>query len=154
MPRVDFYILPEAGREARSVERFACRVTARAWTAGNRVHLHTASEHMTEVMDDLLWTFRDISFIPHERYAGDPPDNPETPVTIGRARQPPPGVDLIINLDHAIPDFAPKAKRIIEIAGGAADHRQQARQRYRQYRAGDEYELHDHRIDARTLARA
>lgn len=153
MPRVDFYILPEAGREAGAVERFACRVTARAWTEGNRVHLHTASEHMAEVMDDLLWTFRDISFIPHERYAGDPPDNPETPVTIGHARQPPPGFELIINLDHAIPDFAPKAQRIIEIAGGEAAHRQQARQRYRQYRAG-EYELHDHRIDARTLARA
>ena len=152
MPRVDFYILPEAGREARSVERFACRVTARAWTAGNRVHLHTASEQMTEIMDDLLWTFRDVSFIPHERYAGDSGDNPETPVTIGHARRPPPGVDLIINLDHAIPDFAPKAKRIIEIAGGDEDHRQQARQRYRQYRAG-EYELHDHRIDARTLER-
>ena len=153
MPRVDFYILPEAGLEARSVERFACRVTARAWTAGNRVHLHMASEHMAEVMDDLLWTFRDISFIPHERYAGGPPDSPETPVTIGHARQPPPGVDLIINLAHAIPHFAPKAKRIIEIAGGDAAHRQQARQRYRQYRAG-EYELHDHRIDARTLERA
>ena len=153
MPRVDFYILPEAGREAGAVERFACRVTARAWTEGNRVHLHTASEHMAEVMDDLLWTFRDISFIPHERYAGDTPDNPETPVTIGHARQPPPGVELIINLDHAIPDFAPQARRIIEIAGGDAAHRQQARQRYRQYRAG-EYELHDHRIDARTLARA
>ena len=154
MPRVDFYILPEAGREAGAVERFACRVTARAWTAGNRVHLHTASEHMAEAMDDLLWTFRDISFIPHERYAGDPPDHPETPVTIGHARQPPSGVDLIINRAHAIPDFAPKAARIIEIAGGDAAHRQQARQRYRQYRAGDEYELHDHRIDARTLARA
>ena len=154
MPRVDFYILPETGREAGAVERFACRVTARAWTAGNRAHLHTASEHMAQIMDDLLWTFRDISFIPHERYAGDSGDKPETPVTIGHARQPPPGVDLIINLDHAIPDFAPKAKRIIEIAGGAADHRQQARQRYRQYRASDEYELHDHRIDARMLARA
>ena len=153
MLRVDFYILPEAGREARSVERFACRLTAKARTEGNRVHLHTASEQMAELMDDLLWTFRDISFIPHERYDGDSGDNPETPVTIGHARQPPPGVDLIINLAHAIPDFAPKAARIIEIAGGDADHRQQARQRYRQYRAG-EYELHDHRIDARTLARA
>ena len=142
MPRVDFYILPED----QNIERFACRVTARAWADGNRVHLHTASEHMAGVMDDLLWTFRDISFVPHERY---PADNPETPVTIGYAGQHPPDVRLVINLDQAIPDFAREADRIIEIAGGDEDHRQQARQRYRQYRAAD-YEIHNHRIDAGT----
>lgn len=152
MPRVDFYILPEARSEARDVERFACRVAARAWAKGNRVHLHTASEHMAGVMDDLLWTFRDISFIPHERYDGDNRDNPETPVTIGYAHHHPPAAGLVINLDHAIPDFAPAAKRIIEIAGGDEHDRRQARRRYRQYRA-DEYELHDHRINERMLER-
>ena len=77
MSRVDFYILPEG----TGTDRFACTMAKKAWSAGNRVHIHTQSEENARSMDDLLWTFRDISFIPHEIYDGSV--NEETPVTIG-----------------------------------------------------------------------
>ena len=33
----------------------------------NSVHIHAASRADAERLDELLWTFRDGSFVPHER---------------------------------------------------------------------------------------
>ena len=77
MSRVDFYLLSsESG-----IDKFACIMASKAWTAGNNVYIHTDSEDTTKKLDDMLWTFRDISFIPHEIYNGN--ENIESPVTIG-----------------------------------------------------------------------
>ncbi len=140
MSRVDFYILPEGA----GTDRFACTIAKKAWATGNRVHIHTQSEESAKGMDDLLWTFRDISFIPHELYNGTV--NEDTPVTIGFGNTFPEQSQVIINLDHEIPDFAPNFERIVEIVGGDETNKQYARLRYKQYKNGD-YETHDHKID-------
>ncbi len=69
MTRVDFHILPVDGKIER--ERWACRLAAKAWKQGHRVHVHTIDETGMARMDELLWTFRDISFLPHAPL-GDP----------------------------------------------------------------------------------
>ena len=139
MSRVDFYILPEG----TGPERFACTMAKKAWSAGNRVHIHTQSEENAKSMDDLLWTFRDISFIPHEIYDGSV--NEETPVTIGFGKSFPEVSQVIINLDKEIPEFVNSFERIVEIVGGDETNKQFARQRYKQYKSGD-FETHDHKI--------
>ena len=139
MSRVDFYILPEG----TGTERFACTMAKKAWAAGNRVHIHTQSEENAKNMDDLLWTFRDISFIPHEIYDGSV--NEETPVTIGFGKSFPEVSQVIINLDKEIPEFVNSFERIVEIVGGDETNKQFARQRYKQYKSGD-FETHDHKI--------
>lgn len=141
MSRVDFYILPDGA----GIDRFACTMAKKAWTTGHRVHIHTQSEERAKAMDDLLWTFRDISFIPHEIYNGT--ENEDTPVTIGFGNNFPEKSQVIINLDNEIPDFASCFDRIVEIVGGNETNKQYARQRYRQYKDGD-YETHDHKIDS------
>lgn len=140
MSRVDFYILPEGA----GTDRFACTIAKKAWSAGNRVHIHTQSEERAKSMDDLLWTFRDISFIPHEVYNGSIDE--ETPVTIGFGKNFPEQSQVIINLDNDIPDFVSSFDRIVEIVGGDETNKQYARRRYKQYKSGD-YETHDHKID-------
>ncbi len=140
MSRVDFYILPEGA----GTDRFACTIAKKAWASGNRVHIHTQSEERANGMDDLLWTFRDISFIPHELYNGTA--NEDTPVTIGFGTSYPEQSQVIINLGHDIPEFASSFERIVEIVGGDETNKKHARQRYRQYKSGD-YETHDHKID-------
>ena len=62
--RVDFYILAAADSAARL--RFACRLAEKAYHLKHRVHLHTASAAAAADVDDLLWTFRQGSFVPHE----------------------------------------------------------------------------------------
>jgi len=141
MSRVDFYILPDR----TATDRFACTMAAKTWSLGNRVHIHTPSEEMAEVLDNLLWTFRDISFIPHEIYNGI--NNKEAPVTIGFGNNFPQPSQVMINLDYKIPQFASNFDRIVEIVGGNETNKQYARRRYRQYK-DENYETHDHKIDA------
>ncbi len=140
MSRVDFYILPDGA----GADRFACTIAKKAWATGNRVYIHTQSEEKAKNIDDLLWTFRDISFIPHELYNGT--ENENTPVTIGFGNDFPELSQVMINLDLEIPEFSSKFDRIVEIVGGNETNKQYARQRYRQYKNGD-YETHDHKIN-------
>ncbi len=140
MSRVDFYILPDGS----NVDRFACAITAKAWASGNKVHVHTQSEASATGFDDLLWIYKDISFVPHEIFYDS--SNADTPVTIGYDKLFPDASDVMVNLDVDIPDFVTHFDRIVEIVGGNASDKQAARQRYRHYKAGD-YEIHDHKIE-------
>lgn len=141
MPRVDFYLLSsESG-----MERFACIVASKAHTAGNNVYIHTNSEDATKKLDDLLWTFRDVSFIPHEVY--DASENNEAPVTIGFGDLFPDHRQVLINLGGNIPEFADKFSRVIEIVENSENKKEIARERYRLYKK-DNYEIHNHKIDS------
>ena len=143
MSRVDFYILSDGN----NVDRFACAIATKAWSGGNRVHIHTQSEENATQFDDLLWVYKDISFVPHEIFDGNV--NEETPVTIGYGNHSPQASQVMINLGSDIPDFASSFERIVEIVGGNESNKQLARQRYRQYKAA-EYEIHDHKIENLT----
>ena len=140
MPRVDFYLLSnESG-----MYKFACIMASKAWSAGNHVYMYTETEDTAKKLDDLLWTFRDISFVPHEIYNGT--ENNEVPITIGFGNHFPNHSQVMINLDYKIPEFAEKFSRIIEIVENNEKKKEIARQRYRQYKES-EYELHNHNID-------
>ena len=77
MSRVDFYVLPEN----TNTYRFACIMIGKAWSKGNQVYVHTTSMAEATQIDDLLWIFRDISFIPHAVMEED--RQVESPIVIG-----------------------------------------------------------------------
>ena len=94
-------------------------------------------------MDELLWTFRDGSFVPHNlvRTGAEVPD---APVTVGCD----PGFagsrDLLINLDEAIPACAGAFPRIAELVTSDEDSKQKSRRRFVAYRdEGHELETHN-----------
>ena len=139
MARVDFYILAEAGPRLR--QTFACRLAEKAYRLANTVHIHAGSPEDAASLDDLLWTFRDGSFVPHE-ILGDATVEPDAPITIGcretRAR------DLLINLDDDVPAFAGTFPRVAELVTADPACRQAGRRRFAQYRdAGHELETHN-----------
>jgi DNA polymerase III subunit chi len=140
MSRVDFYILPDGS----NVDRFACAITAKEWANGNKVHVHTQSEETATAFDDLLWIYKDISFVPHEIFNGN--SDEKTPVTIGYNNHYPDSSNVMVNLDLEIPDFVTHFERIVEIVGGNTSDKQAARQRHRKYK-GANYEIHDHKIE-------
>mgnify|MGYP001075574417 CR=1 FL=1 len=140
MPRVDFYLLSDES----GMYKFACIMASKAWSAGNHVYMYAETEDTAKKLDDLLWTFRDISFVPHEIY--NETENNEVPITIGFGNHFPNHSQVMINLDYKIPEFAEKFSRIIEIVENNEKNKKVARQRYRQYKEND-YEIHDHKID-------
>lgn len=139
MARVDFYVLKQAGVQAR--DAFACRLAEKAYRLDNRVHIHTASSSDAARVDELLWTFRDGSFVPHHVIGVSSDD--EAPVTIGYGNAPPPSTELLINLSDDVPAIAASFTRIAELVTCDDDSRQKSRQRFAAYRDnGDEIDTH------------
>ena len=133
MPRVDFYILSDPLPQARL--KVACRLVEKAYEAGQKIYVQTAAEADSKAIDDLLWTFSDGSFIPHEIAAGDGASHERIVALIGTGPAPDPRYrQLIVNLSDAMPFDGELAERIVEIVGADAQRKGLARERFRVYR--------------------
>ena len=124
MARVDFYIL----QDQSPPERFACAISGKVFRQGLKIHIHTGSRESAAALDDLMWTYRDISFIPHQ--LADSGTDGDTPITIGWPGTAVNHASVLINLDEKIPDFAGDFARIIEIVAAYDPLRGQAREQY------------------------
>jgi DNA polymerase-3 subunit chi len=130
--RADFFVLE--GNDARARWRYACQEIEKAFLAEERVLVWLDSEAEVAAFDDLLWTFADRSFIPHEPVSTASAWD-ETPVLLSATELPPAAPQVIVNLASAIPPGIEQAQRVVEIVDGDAARRQAGRQRFKQYRA-------------------
>ncbi len=128
--RVDFYILKATAPDSRL--QFACRLTEKAYGLENKVYAHTANPRDAKRMDELLWTFRQGSFIPHQLLTET--SERRAPVSVGTGNQHEPDGDLLINLDDAPPGFANGFDRVAEIIAGDEVSLQAGRERFKYYR--------------------
>jgi len=127
-PRVDFYVLGQSTTPLR----FACDMAARLRTEQLNLHIHADSRADAVALDGLLWTFRDISFLPHA--LADVPLPYPVPIVIGWLGQAPVTDEVLINLSRELPDFAGGFRRIIEPVAASPEAKAESRARYRQYR--------------------
>jgi DNA polymerase-3 subunit chi len=132
--QVDFYILKAAA--AREGMRTACRLAEKAWHRGHRVFIHTDSQETARNIDDMLWTYRQDSFVPHALYGDRPNGLPESlePVLVGDGSTQPADIDVLINLRETVPSFAHRSARVAEIVASEESARRAGRVRYRDYR--------------------
>src|SRR5262245_21400524 len=131
MPKVDFYILPDAGIQAQL--RYACRLTEQAFDRGEKVFLRTDPEEAAQ-LDELLWTFSDRAFLPHEIAAAASPSPPLIAALIGQGAAPSGFHTLLVNMVDELPPDAERFERIVEIVPADPERKQRARDRFRQYR--------------------
>ena len=131
---VDFYVLDSAEPRARLL--LGCRLVEKAYLAGQRVFVWLEDAAALADFDELLWTFSDRSFVPHEGAgAQEPPQWQQCPVQLGCQSAPASGYDLLLNLGGEAPAASlEQAPRIIEILDAEPARRQAARERYRRYR--------------------
>ncbi|HET7676198.1 MAG TPA: DNA polymerase III subunit chi [Gammaproteobacteria bacterium] len=139
MTRVDFYVLADARPLGR--ERVACRLAEKGWQHGQPLYVHAESAAQTVAVDELLWTFRQQSFVPHAQF----PDNDSEPVLIGAAAEAPPGRALLINLASGVPLFFSRFERVMEIIDADPERRAQGRNRFRFYQDRG-YPLQTHKL--------
>ena len=141
MARVDFYILNQPGQHSR--QSFACRLAEKAYRLDHTVHIHTGGPDDARRLDELLWTFRDGSFVPHERLSS-LGSSAQSPVTVGCAGDRVEPRDLLINLCDEIPDFAEAFPRVAELVTSDDDCKQLSRRRFAEYRdQGHTLETHN-----------
>jgi DNA polymerase-3 subunit chi len=133
MPQVEFHILSEAGEVPRL--RYACQLIEQASKQGQRSYVFAADDEQAKRMDEMLWTFRDQAFIPHEVLNSTSPSHPRIVAVIGASLNAPAEFQsLMINLCDAMPESLGNFTRICEVVDADAQHKQLARDRYRLYR--------------------
>lgn len=138
MSQVDFYVLDRVDELARNT--LACKLAEKAWRLENTIHIHTMTRADADRLDELLWTFRDGSFVPHS-LAGSEDD---APITIGYGADAVPVRDLLITLCDEIPSFADTFPRVAELVTSDEDCRRKSRERYASYRdQGHTIETHN-----------
>ena len=142
MARVDFYILAQADERGRQV--LACKLAEKAWRLDNSVYIHAGSRADAESLDELMWTFRDGSFVPHA-VVGSDDGTGDSPIMIGFDGAGVDSRDLLINLCDDIPSFVEGFPRIAELVTSDENCRSLSRKRYATYR-DQGYELNTHKL--------
>lgn len=132
MPAVAFHILSESGDEVR--HRYACQLAEQAYDQGVAAFIRTVDAAEARRLDDLLWTFSDRAFIPHEIVMEQSPSHPRIAVLIGPNVAPESYRALLINLAADAPADFDRYARIVEVVDADAEHKRLARERYKQYR--------------------
>jgi len=130
MPRVEFYVLDAVSADARL--RLACRLAEEAWAESHQVFVLAGSADEARRMDELLWTYRDRSFVPHDLVENSGPNPPA--VLIGTASSQATARDVLVNLAATLPEGCEQFARIVEPLDADAERRQKGRERFRGYR--------------------
>ena len=129
--RVDFYVLQEASAVGRL--KLACRLAEKAYLAAQVALVWHTDPHELKELDELLWTFMDGSFVPHEMLTAGTTVQ-ESPVLLSAGDPPSRTVDIIINLAPELPACLGQTRRVAEIIDGDDGRRRAGRARFKAYR--------------------
>lgn len=127
--KASFYILNDTTPKARDL--YTCQLIEKAYVSGKTVYVNLDNLKEAENFNTQLWTFRDISFVPHEIYNQNP--NSKASVLIGYDIIPSDKKDILINLTVAIPEFCQQFNHVIEIVPNDNELKVAARKRYQAY---------------------
>jgi DNA polymerase-3 subunit chi len=128
--RVDFYLLDK--EERTNCFLLACKLLEKAYLKGHTVFVYSDNQEEAETLDELLWTFKDDSFIPHN-LQGEGPEPPPV-IQIGYQGEPRGFSDILLNLSEQVPPFFQRFKRIMEIIRNQEEAKDRGRERFKHYK--------------------
>lgn len=146
MTKIDFYLL--ASEDPATRWDFCCRLTEKVSSLGHRILISVDSLDEANHIDQLLWSFKPESFIPHRLILDS--SKPTLPVeitydhTVGDHR------DVLLNLGKGIPEFFGSFSRLSEFVTEDNATKEWSREHYRFYR-NQGYSIDTRPIDARHL---
>lgn len=132
MTRIDFYLLPEGSAEG--VVMTACKLCDKATSAGMKVYVNAPDGAVAEDLDGALWSFRQNSFISHEKWLGRALEEPMPEVLIGELEPPASHSAAMVNLGLEVPTFFSRFERVLEVVSGEPAQRAKCRERFKFYR--------------------
>jgi DNA polymerase-3 subunit chi len=151
--RVDFYVLNSATERQRFT--FACRLTEKAYLLTLKVVLLSDSAAEAAALDEMLWTFNDRAFVPHDLRRADPTAECDAwrpraalaaPVQLTADLEAIEAADLLVNLSARLPARLERFTRIAEIIDADAPRRARGRERFKAYRELN-VPVETHRLD-------
>ena len=113
---------------------YACRLVRKARSQNMRVVMLAADAEQLRRLDETLWTFSDLDFLPH--VVADSPLAAQTPIIladVAHAGDELPHHQILVNLSQQPPANFARFERMFEIVGADEDDRLAGRERYRHY---------------------
>ncbi len=128
MTQVDFHILKDTSLEARWL--YTCRLVEKVAGLGHSVLIAVDTEDEALALDDLLWSFKPESFIPHHIIGGE--NDVSVEITFseisGNHQQ------VLINLQSQVPEYFSRFSRLSEIVIQDEKVLENTREHYRFYK--------------------
>jgi len=131
-PTVDFYLLNTLIQE--ELYRFTCRLIDKAYLMQKKIFIQVSSREEGQRIDELLWTFRDVSFIPHRYLEVSSVIDAPLSVTIATDKPSQLDADILFNLSDKVPTYFPEFSHIIEVVSEEKKNKNQSRQKYKFYK--------------------
>ena len=124
--KVDFYVYELS--DYQFYQTLVCNLVEEAYNQENNILLLCENEESCETLDELLWTFKDVSFIPHEKKLNNKILTQHINLTKKKHSL------ILMNLTYSFPDFLETHDRVIEMSGYDEDSRQKARLNFKRYK--------------------
>lgn len=138
MTKVGFYVI-QATEPGKRLE-VATRLADKAFQRGHRIFINAVDEQQARSLDELLWSFRPSSFMPHGLHGQEHSDT----IAIGWGQEPNNHNDLLINLQLDIPPFFSRFSRVAEVVTQDPASLEALRASWKFYQSrGYELEKHD-----------
>lgn len=148
MPEVLFYHL-----ETQPLERVIPVLLEKTLERGWKAVVEVGSSDRAEMLDRLLWTYRDESFLPHGLAGAG--DEAEQPILITTGAENPNGAEVRFFADRAVPQSAAGYRRIVFLfSGHDPDAITEARAAWRALRDGNELTYWQQDENGRWVKRA
>lgn len=129
--RADFYLIAKP-RFLDQPMRLVCELARKSYDSNHWTLILARDAAQAEEIDDLLWSFDDDAYIPHQ-IAGTDEEDELTPVLIATPDVDAPPRALVINLrDDA---YAGQCERVLEVVPADPAARDPLRERWKQYKA-------------------
>jgi DNA polymerase III subunit chi len=129
--RADFYLIAKP-RFLSEPLKLVCELARKAYDANLWTLILARDAEQAEALDELLWTFDDDAYIPHQ-IAGTDEEDELTPVLIATPEFDAPARALVINLRDAA--FEGTCERVLEVVPADPSAREPLRERWKQYKA-------------------
>ncbi len=127
MTRIDFHFNVVPDRIS-----YACRLARKVRSAGSQLVIHSSDQQLLSRLDQALWTFSPLDFLPHCQ-ASDTLAA-ETPILLTNASCDTPHHEVLVNLDAEQPEFFSRFERLIEIVTTEEEDVLAGRQRWKFYK--------------------
>ncbi|MDN4502820.1 DNA polymerase III subunit chi [Alteromonadaceae bacterium BrNp21-10] len=134
MANVTFYLLDQEMDNQQQIDySLACRLATDCYRQRQRCLILTADKAQAEIFDELLWQQPTDSFVPHN-LANEGPAN-GAPVEINWQSASVSNRPVLINLSNTLPENNQRFRQIYDFVPAEEQLKQQARERYKLYRA-------------------
>ncbi|OGT31927.1 MAG: hypothetical protein A3E87_06475 [Gammaproteobacteria bacterium RIFCSPHIGHO2_12_FULL_35_23] len=128
--RIDFYIL-----STPETISFTCRLLEKAYKEKHRIYVQTNSKAEALKLNDSLWTFKDISFVPHRLQ--DMTAAPIAPITIGVEEGDPNLANVLVSALPKLPKNYQAYQRIALVIANDEAQKAEARDLYKKLKASE-----------------